>query len=65
MRCARRSRTKLVPVDVGLLSRLLSRLVRPTPPPWGLGIGFAAVLIVAETLLVYPLRRVMTPFYRA
>ncbi|WP_238006330.1 DUF4118 domain-containing protein [Dactylosporangium sp. AC04546] len=39
----------------------LSRLVRPTPPPFGLGIAVAAVLIVVETLLVYPLRRAMAP----
>ncbi|MET7401050.1 DUF4118 domain-containing protein [Dactylosporangium sp. NPDC005572] len=41
----------------------LSWLVRPTPPPRGLGIAVVAVLIVSETILVYPLRQVMTPFY--
>nr|BFE60188.1 hypothetical protein GCM10020063_047140 [Dactylosporangium thailandense] len=40
----------------------LSRLVRPTPPPYGLGIAVAAALVVAETLLVYPLHQVMAPF---
>ncbi|WP_238015757.1 DUF4118 domain-containing protein [Dactylosporangium sp. AC04546] len=43
--------------------RSLSKLVRPTPPPPSLGIAVAAVLIVVETLLVYPLRAVMTPFF--
>ncbi|WP_426502594.1 DUF4118 domain-containing protein [Dactylosporangium sp. McL0621] len=41
----------------------LSRLVRPTPPPRWLGIAVAALLIVVETLLVYPLWAVMTPFF--
>ncbi|GGM21117.1 hypothetical protein GCM10007977_022730 [Dactylosporangium sucinum] len=41
----------------------LSRLVRPTPPPYWLGIAVAASLIVVETLLVYPLRGLMAPFY--
>ncbi|MER7274496.1 DUF4118 domain-containing protein [Dactylosporangium sp. NPDC000244] len=40
----------------------LSRLVRPTPPPRGLGISVAALLIMVETLLVYPLRQVMPPY---
>jgi signal transduction histidine kinase len=48
-----------VSVHVGLLSRL----VRPTPPPYGLGIAVAVLLIAAETLLVYPLRKVMTPSF--
>ncbi len=41
----------------------LSRLVRPTPPPRRLGIAVAALLIVVETLLVYPLRQVMAPYF--
>ncbi|WP_432834891.1 sensor histidine kinase [Dactylosporangium sp. CA-092794] len=41
----------------------LSRLVRPTPPPLSLGIAVASLLIVVETLLVYPLRAVMAPFF--
>ncbi|WP_433605490.1 DUF4118 domain-containing protein [Dactylosporangium sp. CA-139114] len=40
----------------------LSRLVRPTPPPRGLGIVVAVLLIMVETLLVYPLRQVMPPY---
>ncbi|GAA3208782.1 hypothetical protein GCM10010532_032210 [Dactylosporangium siamense] len=39
----------------------LARLVRPAPPPLGLGIAVAAALIVVETLLVYPLQRIMAP----
>ncbi|GAA2325856.1 hypothetical protein GCM10010170_000300 [Dactylosporangium salmoneum] len=39
----------------------LSQLVRPTPPPRVVGIAVVALLIVVETLLVYPLRQVMTP----
>ncbi|WP_433088681.1 sensor histidine kinase [Dactylosporangium sp. CA-052675] len=53
-----RSRTRMSSVHVGSLSRL----VRPTPPPRGLGIAVAALLIVVETLLVYPLRQVMPPY---
>ncbi|WP_433221942.1 DUF4118 domain-containing protein [Dactylosporangium sp. CS-047395] len=40
----------------------LSWLVRPTTSPRWLGIAVAALLIVAETMLVYPLRRIVTPF---
>ncbi|MER7005904.1 DUF4118 domain-containing protein [Dactylosporangium sp. NPDC000555] len=40
----------------------LSRLVRPTRPPWWLGLAVAALLIVVETFLVYPLRAIMTSF---
>ncbi|MEV8516396.1 DUF4118 domain-containing protein [Dactylosporangium sp. NPDC051484] len=43
-------------------ARSLSWLVRPTRPPWGLGIAVAALLIVVETFLVYPLRAIMTSF---
>ncbi|WP_432974169.1 DUF4118 domain-containing protein [Dactylosporangium sp. CA-233914] len=52
-------RTRLLSVHVGSLSWL----VRPTPPPRWLGIAVAALLIVVETLLVYPLQQVMAPFY--
>ncbi|MET7418961.1 DUF4118 domain-containing protein [Dactylosporangium sp. NPDC005555] len=38
-----------------------SWLVRPTPPPRWLGISVAALLIVVETLLLYPLQEVMAP----
>ncbi|MGI5243030.1 DUF4118 domain-containing protein [Dactylosporangium sp. CA-139066] len=41
----------------------LSRLVRPTPPPRGLGIAVAALLIAVETLLVYPLQSVMASYF--
>jgi signal transduction histidine kinase len=41
-----------------LRARLLSLLLRPTPRPLAFGIVFAAALIVAETLLAYPLERV-------
>lgn len=37
---------------------LLGLVLRPTAPPLGLGIAVAAVLILAETLLVYQLRAV-------
>ncbi|MEV6923363.1 DUF4118 domain-containing protein [Dactylosporangium sp. NPDC051485] len=53
----RRRRTRLVSVHVGSLSRL----VRPTPPPRAVGIAVVALLIVVETLLVYPLRQGMAP----
>jgi signal transduction histidine kinase len=41
-----------------LRTRLLSQIVRPTPLPLSLGIVVAALLIVAETLVLYPLTRV-------
>jgi signal transduction histidine kinase len=41
-----------------LRTRLLSQVVRPTPLPLSLGIVVAALLIVAETLVLYPLTRV-------
>ncbi|MEV4134278.1 DUF4118 domain-containing protein [Dactylosporangium sp. NPDC049742] len=56
MRCGR---TRLMSVQIGALTRL----VRPTPPPRGLGIAVAAALIVVETLLVYPLRLAMEPYF--
>jgi signal transduction histidine kinase len=46
--------------DVGrspMRARLLSLLLRPTPPPLSLGLVVAASLIVAETLVLYPLTR--------
>ncbi|MEV0132975.1 DUF4118 domain-containing protein [Dactylosporangium sp. NPDC050688] len=36
----------------------LSRLVRPTRPSWVFGIAVATILIVAETLLIFPLQQV-------
>ncbi|GGM16164.1 DUF4118 domain-containing protein [Dactylosporangium sucinum] len=36
-------------------SEFLLRMVRPTPPPIGVGIAVAALLVAAETLLIYPL----------
>jgi two-component system sensor histidine kinase KdpD len=39
-------------------SRPLSLLLRPTPPPFGLGLLVAAGLVALETLLVFPLRQV-------
>jgi signal transduction histidine kinase len=39
-------------------ARLVSVLVRPTPPPLVLGLVLAAALMVAETLLLYPLKQV-------
>ena len=41
-----------------LRARLLSVLLRPTPPPLALGLVVAAALVVAETLVLYPLRHV-------
>ncbi|GAA4244554.1 sensor histidine kinase [Dactylosporangium darangshiense] len=38
--------------------RLVSWLVRPTPPPLPVGIAVCALFVVAETLIVYPLGRV-------
>src|SRR5882757_3911672 len=38
-------------------ARLLSLLLRPTATPVGLGLVVAVVLIVAETLLLYPLKQ--------
>jgi K+-sensing histidine kinase KdpD len=42
-----------------LRARLLPLLLRPTPRPLAFGLVFAAALIVAETLLAYPLERVV------
>ncbi|MFG2045179.1 DUF4118 domain-containing protein [Dactylosporangium sp. NPDC048998] len=53
-----RNWTKVVKVHVGSLSWL----VRPTRPHWWLGIAVAALLVAVETLMIYPLRRVMEPF---
>ncbi|MFF5229558.1 DUF4118 domain-containing protein [Dactylosporangium sp. NPDC000521] len=41
----------------------LARLVRPTPPPRRLGIAVGVLVIVVETLLAYPLRQVMEPYF--
>src|ERR1700676_2485219 len=38
--------------------RLLLLLLRPTPPPLALGVVVAASLVVAETLVLYPLEQV-------
>jgi PAS domain S-box-containing protein len=38
-------------------ARLLSLLLRPTPPPLALGLVVASVLVVAETLVLYPLKQ--------
>jgi signal transduction histidine kinase len=43
--------------------RPLSQLLPPTPPPLALGIVAALGLIAAETLVVYPLRRVAPGVY--
>ena len=52
------------PVSLGLVSiGSLSRLVRSAPPPLSWGIAVAALLIVVETLLIYPLRAAMTSFF--
>lgn len=42
---------------MSLRPRLMSLLVRPTPPPTWLGVVVAAGCITAETLLVFVLRR--------
>ena len=36
--------------------RLVSLVVRPTAPPPSVGLAIAALLIVAETLVLYPLK---------
>jgi signal transduction histidine kinase len=38
-------------------ARVLPLLLRPTPPPLGLGIAVAAAFVAAETLVAYPVRR--------
>ena len=38
--------------------RVLSAVLRPVPPPLGLWLVVAALLIAAETLVLYPLKRV-------
>ncbi|MER7005428.1 DUF4118 domain-containing protein [Dactylosporangium sp. NPDC000555] len=42
-------------------SDFLLRMVRPTPPPIGVGIAVAVLLVAAETLLVYPLETLANP----
>lgn len=37
-------------------ARLVSLVVRPTAPPLSVGLLIAALLIVAETLVLYPLK---------
>jgi hypothetical protein len=37
-------------------ARLVSLVVRPTAPPVSVGLAVAALLIVAETLALYPLK---------
>ena len=37
-------------------ARLVSLVVRPTAPPLSVGLAIAALLIVAETLVLYPLK---------
>ncbi|WP_460492697.1 DUF4118 domain-containing protein [Dactylosporangium cerinum] len=54
-----RSGSRISSVHVGSLARL----VRPTPPPIWLGIAVVAALMVVESLVLYPLQGVMTPFY--
>jgi signal transduction histidine kinase len=44
-----------------LLAQLRSLILRPTPPPVAVGVVVATSLIVAETLVVYPLKQVAPP----
>jgi hypothetical protein len=37
-------------------ARLVSLVVRPTTPPLSVGLAIAALLIIAETLVLYPLK---------
>ncbi|MCW2625228.1 MAG: hypothetical protein JWR48_1950 [Mycobacterium sp.] len=37
-------------------ARLVSLVVRPTAPPLSVGLVIAASLIIAETLVLYPLK---------
>jgi two-component system sensor histidine kinase KdpD len=38
--------------------RPLSFLIRPAPPPFGVGLAVAAAFVAAETLIAYPLKQV-------
>src|SRR5262245_20416588 len=53
----RRYRADAKPESAAFM-RLASWLVRPTPPPLPVGIAVCALVVVAETLIVYPLGRV-------
>jgi signal transduction histidine kinase len=59
LRVSPAARTARRPPSPPMRGRLLSLLLRPTPPPLALGFVVAASLLVAETLLAYPLERVV------
>ena len=55
---SRRPRAGWMPDPLVMRVRLLSRVVRPTPPPLALGLAVGAFLIAIETGVVVVLQRV-------